>query len=166
MPPTSADILVYTFKAGLLSRVAHDLKLRTGTVDLKHDEQGILKSVTVDASTLRVVCAMRKGREDHRALSAANRAEIEDNIRDKVLHADRHPVIRFEVDRTDADQVHGRLTLHGRTRPLRLQQTRTADGWTTRFRLDQRDYGIQPFSAAMGTLRIEPTIEVVARLHR
>ncbi len=53
----NARITVFTFKQGLLSRVAHDLKIAVDDVEL--DEQ---LNATIDPRSLRVVCAMKKGR--------------------------------------------------------------------------------------------------------
>jgi len=164
MPITSVDIELFTFKAGLLARAAHDLKLRAGSVQLERSPDGRLEAVSIPVASIQVVCAMRGKQEDHRALSAANRAEIEDNLRTRVLDAARHPVIRFDVAAIDPHHIRGTLTLRGRSRPLDARLVRRNDHQTATLRIDQRDFGITPFRAAMGALRIQPEVEVVVTL--
>lgn len=156
-------VFVYTYKAGLLSRVAHDLKLRAEVVRVEHNDLGELVSLSIGAGSLRVVCAMRGSQEDLRVLSAANRTEIESIIRTNVLDARRYPWIRFEVSSRMGPQVSGTLHLRGRSRAVTAHRIDQPGGWQATLRLDQRDYGITPFSAAMGTLRIQPEVEVVVR---
>lgn len=141
---------VMTFKEGLLSRVAHDLKLRT---EARVDD-GV---AVIDASALRVVCAMKKGKEAPRTLSDKDRRSIEQSMRDDVLHTKRFPEIRFEADEDAGDRVTGTLSLHGVSKPVTL---RFRSG-VARIQLDQRDFGITPFTAMMGALKVQPTIEVV-----
>ncbi len=153
-------VFIYTYKAGLLSRVAHDLKLQAEVVRGEYDQEGELVSVSIGADSLRVVCAMRGTQEDHGALSVAHHAEIESIIRTHVLDARRYPWIRFEVKGRMGTQVSGTLHLQGRARSLTARRTDHAGGWHATARLDQRDFDIPPFSAAMGTLRVQPEVEV------
>ena len=57
--------------------------------------------------------------------------------------------------------VAGTLTLHGQTRPLRLQVSRTPDG---RYRAStsvvQSQFGIKPYSGMFGTLKLRDAIDV------
>lgn len=145
-------IEVRTFKEGLLSRVAHDLKLEVGSVEVGDDW-----SARIDPASLRVVCAMKKGTPDLRALSDRDKRSIEGSLRDDVLHVARHPEIRFRPTSVERDRVQGELLLHGVRRPLELQ-FRSGQAVV---RLHQPDFGIRPFSAMMGTLKVQPTVEVV-----
>src|SRR5437868_1299810 len=89
----TAECLVFTFKAGLLSGVAHDLKLRVDQFEIAVDDQGV--HARFDASSLRVVCARAGGKDDLRALSERDRREIEATIARDVLEARNHPAIEF-----------------------------------------------------------------------
>ncbi len=151
----NARITVFTFKQGLLSRVAHDLKIAVDDVEL--DEQ---LNATIDPRSLRVVCAMKKGREAPRALSEADRQKIQASIQDTVLHSARYPSIRFTVQERSAHRIRGQLELHGVTRPVELR----LQGGQARVRLHQPDFGIQPFSAMMGALKVQPVVEVLIEL--
>jgi hypothetical protein len=158
---TGADCFVYTYREGLLSRVGHDLKLRVSDFTITAD--GDRLTAVFDPGSIETVCAMRRGTEDPTALSERDRRQIEDNLHDQVLPA-RGGAIRFEAalvaPRGDRWSLPGQLTLNGVTRPLTPEIVRRGDRWTTRVRLTQSDYGIKPFRALLGTLRIQSHVDV------
>lgn len=162
----TASCFVFTFKEGLLSAVAHDLKLSVSRFTVELADDGAAIEARFDAASLRVVSAMRDQRELPTALSARDRRTIESNLSDDVLHARRHPEIVFRSTAIARDQdratLDGELSLHGRTRPLRLAATRTGGEWKVETRLHQPDFGITPYTALLGTLRVAP--HVVIRL--
>ena len=151
------ELLVFTFKDGLLSRVAHDLKLSFGEVEVT--QEGEQLEVWVEANSLRVCCAMRNGQEDHRALSAANREEIETIIAEQILQVHRHPGIRYSGTIRGAQAV-GILTMCGVSLSLVLPWR---DG-CGEIMLDQRRLGIAPYRAMMGTLKLKPELKVTWRV--
>ncbi len=163
---TDAECLVFTFKEGLLSKVAHDLKIRVTSFQLSVDESAVKGSF--DPTSLQVVCARRDGQDDQNALSDGDKAKIEQNIRKDVLEAKRHGAITFastEVSRNgDHATVRGDLTLHGVTRAISARVTREEDWWTTEVRLHQPDFGIKPFTAMLGTLKVQPDVRVQLRV--
>jgi polyisoprenoid-binding protein YceI len=161
--PERAECLVFTYKDGMLSAVAHDLKLRVGrfTVEVADDASAV--DARFEARSLEVVGAMRNGAEAG-GLSARDRQTIEVNLKKDVLAADRYPEIRFVSSSIarDGDRavVQGTLTLHGRTRPLTVEARRSDGRWRARVTLRQPDFGIKPYSAMFGTLRIKPEVLV------
>lgn len=163
---TTATCQVFTFKEGVLSAVAHDLRIRVERFTIDVDEAAGTVQATFSASSLRVDCAMKNGREDFDALSDRNRREIEDNIAGDVLHAKRHPEIVFRSTRpmtgSEGDERHleGTLSLHGAERPLRVTARRQAGKWVTEVELRQPDFGIKPYSAMLGTLKVQPIVRV------
>jgi polyisoprenoid-binding protein YceI len=161
---SSAECLVFTFKEGLLSAVAHDLKLRVTRFSLEVDANAGSVSGRFQTDSLEVVCARKEGRDDPGALRDRDRREIEKNIVNDVLHAKRHPEARFESSsvepRGDGYQVRGTLTLHGTSRELSLDVRREGDRLVTEVPLHQPDFGIKPYRAAMGTLRVQPDVRV------
>jgi hypothetical protein len=162
---TTAECLVFTYKAGLLSGVAHDLKLRVDQFEIVVDDQGV--HARFDASSLRVVCARVAGRDDPGALSGKDRREIEATIVRDVLDAGRHPAIEFRsnsVAPTDVAppemQIEGILSIRGRERALNLLVRREADRAVVEATLHQPDFGIRPYTAMLGALRIKPDVAV------
>ena len=159
----SAECLVFTSKEGLLSPIAHDLKIRASRFSIDADEDAPSVRMEIEAGSLEVVSAMRGGRE-HPALSDQDKREIEENIRDEVLHAKRHAVIRFESTkasrRGDGFDIEGDLTLHGVTRRVRTEARAEGDLLVAELRIHQPDFGIKPYKAALGTLRVSAEVKV------
>ncbi|MBL8914215.1 MAG: YceI family protein [Archangium sp.] len=152
---SQAELLVFTFKEGILSAMAHDLKLRATTLELETTETSV--KLKVDASSLRVVSPMKDGAENPSALPRMLYAEIEKNTAGDVLNAKKFPAITFESTALSETQVIGKLTLHGTTRELTGK--RTAKN-TAEFSFDQRDFGIKPYSAMLGTLKVKPEVTI------
>jgi len=158
------ECLVFTFKEGLLSPVAHDLKIRVNTlsVDIDDDTQAI--HATFDPNTLQVVCAMNHGVENPDALKPRDTRKIESNIRKDVLNTKRHGQITFHSTSItrDGDQatIKGELTLHGVTRPLTILAQKQGDKMVAETTLHQPDFKITPYSALLGTLKIKADVTV------
>lgn len=162
----AARLTVFSFKEGLLSRVAHDLEIQVGAFT-GSVEGGVVRA-EVDAASLRVLHALKAGAPDPGALSAADKREIEGNIREKVLASGAHPRITFTARLADrrGDALPGELTLRGQRRPVTLTLTEAGGRIEARARLSQRDFGITPFKALMGALKVQDGVEVVADLPR
>ena len=161
---TTATCHVFTFKEGVLSAVAHDLRIRVERLTIEVDEAAGTVHARGFADSLRVDCAMKGGREDFDALSDRNKREIEGNIVGEVLHARRHPEIVFRSTEIEGEgderRIAGTLALHGHERPLRVVARRAGGRWTAELELYQPDFGIKPYSAMLGTLKIKPTVRV------
>lgn len=162
----TADCLIYTYKEGLLSAVAHDLQIRVQDFAITLDDAAWHLEARFDAASLRVVGVMRDGVVHPDELGDADKRTIEQNIVRDVLQADRHPDVRFTSTVAeacgDALTVGGTLALHGATRPLVIPVRRDAGGWSAEVHLHQPDFGIRPYRAMLGTLRVRA--EVVVRV--
>jgi polyisoprenoid-binding protein YceI len=155
---SSAEILVFTFKDGLLSAVAHDLKLRAGSFTLEVD--GETAKLVLEASSIAVVTPMKDGQENPGSVPKALYGEIEKNMKTDVLDVKRYPRIGFVSTRISEREIVGQLTLHGQTREVK--GTRSGD--SAEFRLLQRDFGIKPFSAMLGSLKVKDEVRVMVSL--
>ncbi len=152
---------VRTYKEGVLSAIAHDLLLDASRIDVVIEAGAI--DVSVAAGGLVVLGAIVNGQLVSGELSPSQKAEVQQNMRKKVLATASHPVVRFRARGVArGDLVAGELELHGRTRPLRLQRVAdTADGAILlRTSIDQRDFGIKPFRAAFGALKVKPRVDI------
>src|SRR5215472_5047976 len=159
---TSGECLVFTYKEGLLSAIAHDLEVRVTRFVIEVDEVGRAVDARFAADSLRVVRALREGQET--ALRPGDSDQIEENIRRDVLEPDRHPDIRFRSSRVEERSggyvVTGTLEIRGTTRPLELRVDREGDRWVSEVRLHQPDFGIKPYSAMLGALRVKADVLV------
>lgn len=163
LDPKDVELLVYTYKEGLLSKVAHDLKLRAQRIQLDLDEDHV--DLRVEVRGLRVINAMQNGRVAPELLSSKDKMKIEDTLYSKdVLHAAAHPHVTFESSAVtaveDGYEVRGRLTIRGRTAEVRADVLRRDGRLSTRVKLLQTDFGITPFSALLGALKVKPEVLV------
>ncbi len=161
---SSAECLVLTYKEGLLSAIAHDLAIRVTSFDLDIDEGTLAVRARFDAASLRVVSAMKDGAPRADTLGDADKQKIEHSIAVDVLHVAEHPTILFAsssvVAEGDGYRITGELTLHGRTRPLAFLARAEGARLVAEVRLHQPDFGIKPYSAMLGTLKIKPDVTV------
>jgi polyisoprenoid-binding protein YceI len=162
--PERARLEVLTFREGLLSAVAHDLLLRAIRFEVAIDPARQAVTVRIDAGSLRVVTALREGRPLPNALRPADVRDIEQTIAERVLQAGRWPEIRFAstaVSRHgDGYELRGELSLAGVTREVAFAASRQGDRLAAELPLHQPDFGIRPYRAMMGTLRVRPDVVV------
>jgi len=172
MPTTldaaAARCRVFTFKEGLLSRVAHDLEIDVTRFEIEVSDDGAVVA-RFWPDSLRVLHALEDGRPAPRALSDKDKRKIEKNIEAEVLEVKRHPgPITFRASGASGSDgpltIEGTLTLHGRERRLTVRARREGDALLARVRLHQPDFGITPYSAMLGALKIQPEVEVEVRV--
>jgi YceI-like domain len=164
---STVECQVFTYKDGALSSLAHDLELKVTRLTLELDDVQPSKLLArLAADSLVVLHALKDGRPTAQ-LSAADRRKIEKTVVSDVLDVRRYPEIRYEATITPAgaaasDDFHlvGELTLQGRRRPLPLRARRQADRIVVETSLHQPDFGIQPYSALLGALRLRPDVKV------
>ena len=161
---TNAQCLVYSYKDGLLSKIAHDLKHRVTRFTLHVDEKTHVIEAEIDARSLKVECVMKDGVEATSGLSDDDKRKIEEQILADVLHADEHPMIRFTgsaVSQTrDGLRIEGTLALNHVTRPMTAMARRVNGHYEAEVSIHQPAFNIKPFSAMMGTLKIKPDVVV------
>jgi hypothetical protein len=174
LEPTAATLTVWTEKEGLLSKVAHDLSILATELRaaLSLDGARATVEVVVPVRGLRVQGQVKDGRVT--PLSDKDHREIDATLQGKdVLDAARHPEVRYagELARPGASgdvQVAGRLTLRGRTEPLPLvaRIEVAPDRWvvTGEVRLRQTAWGLKPYSALLGALKVKDEVRVTWRL--
>ena len=151
--PDNATLTVHTRRGGAAAKAGHDLELRVTSWRARLDEQSA--ELTADAASLRVV----KGTGGMQALGDEDKANIHQTIDDDVL---KRADIVFRSTRVDGSRVEGDLTLGDRTQPIEFELEPGADG-TIRARavVTQTRWGIKPFSALFGTLKVLDDVEVV-----
>ena len=96
-----AEVLVFTFKEGALSALAHDLKISVTKVELDTTDDAI--TARFDAHSLRVVCPRKEGRDNPGVLPTVLYGEIEKNIVKEVLEsAKRSSAVIYAVTAAEA----------------------------------------------------------------
>lgn len=166
--PNSADCFVFTYKEGLLSSMAHDLRLKVARFTLKITPESV--QGRWDAGSLQVDTTMRDGREAPGLLGPRDLEKIARTIREDVLKSDRHPEIVFksesvtiagELATASTAAIRGTLTLAGRAKTIAISARRAGDRWLAEVTLHQPDFGVKPYSAMLGALKIKPDVKVL-----
>ena len=160
----SAQVRVFTFAQGLLAGLGHDLELEVTSFEIHLGEPGPAVRGRFRADSLRVISAVKGGRAAPSSLTAKDAAEIERTLRQAVLHAERYPEILFESSHAPGHALEGQLTLHGTTGPLRVTLREEAGARLAEASIDQRAFGMVPYRAMLGALKVEPVVRVVVRL--
>lgn len=161
---SSAEVLIYSYKDGVLAKLAHDLKMKVGSFSLTVDDATKKIEATFDATSVTVVCRCKDGKDEPGGLNMIETAAINSNIEKDVLESKKHGQIRFVSTAVEADgegyRVTGDLTLHGKTKSVRANVAQKAGRWVTELRLHQPDFGIKPYSAMMGALKVQADVLV------
>lgn len=151
----AAEIQVFTFKDGLLARLAHDLRLTLRRFELRRVGETI--SGTFWPGSLVVDGPVSKGRVDTAALSEGDRRSIAGHIAE-VLQVGRHPEVTLNGQVT-AGRFTGTLTLVGRTLPI--EAALTSDGMVrAEVVLVPSRWGIAPYRALAGAIKLQDRVVV------
>lgn len=165
--PSNAECLVYVYREGLASAVGHDLAIEVTDFRIDVADDGAVEARFV-ADSLQVRHAVEDRRPKPGKLSAKDKKKIERNMRKDVLETKRHPVISFkstDVSRSDGRvRVEGVLSLQDVERTLVVDGKIEGDQTVAEVGLDQRDFGIEPYKALLGALKLKPRIDVALRV--
>ena len=164
----TAKVTIDTFKEGLAAAVAHDLKIEVRKFTIDVDWEGKTVVATFDPRSLSVVGVVEGHAVRPGVLSAKDQATIERHIVEDVFDLKRDTVIRFEsktiVVADNVCTLHGTLTLNGISKPVELNARRAEERWVCETTLSQPDFGIKPFRALFGALKIKPDVRVVVSI--
>ena len=168
--PAATTVVAHVGRAGLFRFAGHDHEVAVPGVE------GRITLDSTDPSRSRVAVQF-----DAKALKVTGRGEPAEDVAevqrtmlsDRVLDVARYPIIAFESDRISVQQrsagnwtlrVEGRLTLHGVTKPLGVPVAVRLDGnrltATAEATIRQSEFGIQPVTAAGGTVRVKDEVVV------
>jgi len=163
--PQAGRLLLKTGRTGLGRRAGHDLTIEvTGwqadvVVNTADPGQSSV-AVTVEVDSVQI----REGTGGLKPLTDADRADIKSTISEKILLSAEHPVITFrsaQVTGTpDAFQISGDLTIMGQARPVTVSGGIDADRIRGHATVTQSQWGIKPYSAFAGALRLADNVTV------
>lgn len=170
--PDDGTLLVMTGREGVAALMGHDLTLlatrwaATVSVDADDPSRSRVRA-TVEAGSL----VVREASGGPVGLTDSQREEIENTVRDKALRTERYPTISFRSTSVDGDgkraSVTGTLTIGRRTRAATLE-LRVARSKVPRIvattSIVQTEFGIEPYSALRGALRVKDVVMVRVEL--
>lgn len=162
--PGAGHLRVRTARAGFGRGVGHDLTLEVvrweAHVVVGSDAAGSSVTVRIDAGSFAVL----EGTGGVLPLTDDDRAEIVRTI-DRILRTAEHPAITFASTRIDgapdALRVTGDLVVRGTSRPVEVTGSVTRDGRVQgSATVVQSRWGITPYSAFLGALRVANEVRV------
>jgi len=160
--PDQGTVKVRTGVAGSASRMGHRLVLNVEDWSAQVEvTDGVVVSVQfrADLETLHV----ESGRGGVTPLTVVDKQVIRRNAA-KVLDVGTYPEVTFsstEIEVTeDTVTVTGDLTIHDVTFPLTAELTRDGDHVTGSIPVVQSDFGIRPYSAMLGQLKVLDAVTV------
>jgi polyisoprenoid-binding protein YceI len=153
--PANGTLTVRTGRSGAAAKAGHDLVLEVTAWEATFDEAAIV--LTADARSLKV----REGTGGIKALDDDDKANIEQTIDDDVL---KGGPIEFRSTGVARDgervSVRGELTIGRRSNPIAFDLLHTDGRLAGSATLKQTDYGIKPYSALFGTLKVADEVTV------
>ena len=163
--PENATLSVHTGRTGAASKAGHDLVIHVtsweGSIDAGEAETSM--ELTADATSLRV----QEGSGGMQALGDDDLANIHQTIDDEVLMRKDITFRSTEVrDAPGGLRVEGDLTLVGTTAPVGFDLTVGDDGAVSATAVvTQSAWGMKPYSALFGALKVADDVRVVLDGH-
>ena len=162
--PHNATAEVLTFKEGFLSPIAHDLRIQVQQFEVEVEDGEVRGDF--DLSSLVVISAQKDGVDEPGAIRADEKKKILITIQKDVLHTQRYPDAHFTTNLNDLEDgvVEGELELHGETHDVRARIQEAPEGVRVSVDVRQPDFGIKPYTAMFGTLRVREDVIIEAFL--
>jgi polyisoprenoid-binding protein YceI len=161
--PDRSVITIHVGKAGLLSAAGHEhwvnAPISRGAIN---DSATPRVEFTVETAKMRV--------KPDPKVDAKTEAQIQKDMEDMTLETARYREIAFQSSHIEKAaegewRVDGALSLHGVSKPIRLNVRRDGDAYTGRTILKQTDFGIKPISIGGGAIKVKNEIEIEFRIY-
>lgn len=163
--PRAGTLLLRTGRTGLGRRAGHDLTIEAtrweadAVVNAEDPSQSSVM-LTIEVDSLEV----REGTGGLKPLTDSDRADIKTTIGEKILRIADHPAITFSSSQVtgtgDAFQISGHLTIMGQARPVTVFGGIDAGRIRGHATITQSQWGIKPYSAFAGALRLADNVTV------
>jgi len=161
--PANGTLRVNTYREGMAQKVGHDLVINVekwdGTVEVGDDGKLTTVGLDADPKSLKV----HEGKGGAKPLSDKDRGDIHKGIDGKVLGGQPITFRSTAVEHSGSGlSVSGELTMAGTTKPASFQLELADDGRVNAtLPVTQSEWGIKPYKALMGALKVRDEIEVV-----
>jgi hypothetical protein len=159
---TSATCQIFTYKEGILSALAYDLRINVASFIVELGDDDTMIDAQFDATSLHVDCAMVDGIERRDLLSESNKKDIDGNILKDVLDTETYRFITFSsasVKKEDSSYlIKGTLAIHGISRVMTFTARNEDNYYVAEAWLNLPEFNIKPFSAFFGAIKIKPDI--------
>jgi hypothetical protein len=161
--PDDGTLSVRTGRTGRVAKAGHDLLIEVRAWSATLDLDAPRVTLDADATSLHVI----EGTGGVKALDEDDKSSIRQTIDDEILERGEISFRSTDVQRTENGlAVRGDLTLAGTTRPIAFDLALDDGRVTGTAVVTQTDFGMKPYSALFGTLKVadEVRVEIDARL--
>ncbi|MGH7903375.1 MAG: YceI family protein [Candidatus Dormibacteraceae bacterium] len=171
--PQNGSLTVRTHREGLGARAGHDLVIEATRWEGTLQAPGGPLDVHVDARSLEV----REGKGGAKPLTDKDRRDIKSTLESRILQAETHPEISFhaeglsrlsEAGASAGGPLEGSLEMNGRVQPATVDVKLEQAGGRLNVRgaatVRQTSWGIKPYTALLGALRVADQVEIVFEL--
>lgn len=161
------DVWLYVYRTGLLSALGHDLRLSLRRFQIRYGDGEVgarfwPESIEVDGAL------QEDGSIDRGELSASDREEIKGNVEEDILETGAHPEIRFDGEYEESEsgvyEVGGELEIVGVRESIRTTVRLDGDQFRTELEITPSDWGIEPYTALFGSLKVQDRLEIELRV--
>ena len=162
--PATGRLIVRTGRDGVAARVGHDLTITfekwSGQLALRGDDVGTAAvTATIEMGSLKIL----EGSGGALPLTVLDRREIRRTAL-RLLAAERHPTATFvsaTTNRTgEGGSIDGTLTIRGVSAPVTIAVSPQGSGWRGRTSIKQTSFGITPYRAFLGALRLADEVGI------
>lgn len=157
--PDNASLHVETGRSGAAAKAGHDLIIEVNSWEatLEVGDSSSL-TVTADPTSLKV----REGKGGMQALKDDDKEDIHKTIDKDVLKQKGISFQSSSCETTgDGLQVSGELELAGKSNPVSFDVSESGGTVTGSANIKQSDWGIKPYSALFGALKVNDEVRVV-----
>jgi hypothetical protein len=165
MRHAKGSIHAFTYKDGVLSAVAHDLRIRLEKFEITLE--GNVVRAEFDLKSLFVDGPMENGVLQPNQYDASKRADVEKAMHGDVLHTNKYPTASFTGTATPAGAgytVTGELELAGKRAPLSFDVQGEGGTYRTSFEIQPSKWGIAQYKALLGAIRLKDVVRIEAAL--
>lgn len=157
--PNNGEMLVKIFREGMAKKAGHDLIIEVKSWDadatIAENPEESSFSGSADVGSFNV----RQGVGGVKPLSDGDKADIKKNITQKILTT---PNITFKSTGVNpsTNTITGDLTIMGKTQPIDVKLTESGGTVNAKMTVVQSKWGIKPFTAMMGALKVRDAVEI------
>ena len=156
--PDNATLAVHTKRGGAAAKAGHDLELHVTAWEATLDLEAGTAALSADGGSLRV----QKGTGGMQKLGDEDKENIHATIDQEVLEKQNITFRSTSVEAVGESRyrVEGELTLAGSTQPLSFDLVADDGAVSASATVTQTRWGMKPFSALFGTLKVLDDVEV------